>query len=79
MAGQFHKWLWGIPGLSPWALGPAHIIHDWIFEVHRCPNRKATPEEKAITFEQSAIILAQVGKALVEADLIDDNRLELGS
>ena len=33
--------------------------------------------ERAITFEQSALVLAQVGKALVEANLIDDNRLEL--
>lgn len=75
--GSVPQVLWGIPGLSPWALGPAYIIHDWIFEVHRCPNRKATSEEKAITFEQSAIILAQVGKALVEAGLVDDNKLEL--
>lgn len=75
--GSVPQVLWGIPGLSPWALGPAYIIHDWIFEVHRCPNRKATPEERAITFEQSAIILAQVGKALVEAGLVNDNRLEL--
>lgn len=69
----------GHPGAFTLGAWPAYIIHDWIFEVHRCPNRKATPEEKAITFEQSAIILAQVGKALVEADLIDDNRLELGN
>jgi hypothetical protein len=75
--GSVPQVLWGIPGLSPWALGPAYIIHDWIFEVHRCPNIKATPEEKAITFEESALILAQVGKALVETDLVDDNQLEL--
>src|SRR5262249_41845045 len=25
-----------IPGLSPWGLGPAYIIHDWLFFVHRC-------------------------------------------
>jgi hypothetical protein len=65
----------GIPGLSPWALGPAYVIHDWIFLVHRC-NLPAPPEVKAITFQQSAQILAEVGKSLVEANLINDNKLE---
>jgi hypothetical protein len=54
--GSVPQILWGIPGLSPWALGPAYIIHDWIFLVHRC-NLPAPPEVKAITFEQSAQIL----------------------
>jgi hypothetical protein len=73
--GSVPQILWGIPGLSPWALGPAYIIHDWIFLVHRC-NLPAPPEVKAITFEQSAQILAEVGKSLVEAGLIKDNRLD---
>jgi hypothetical protein len=73
--GSVPQILWGIPGLSPWALGPAYIIHDWIFLVHRC-SLPAPPEVKAITFEQSAQILAEVGKSLVEAGLIKDNRLE---
>ena len=73
--GSVPQILWGIPGLSPWALGPAYIIHDWIFLVHRC-NLPAPPEVKAITFPQSAQILAEVGKALVDAKLIKDNRLE---
>ena len=64
-----------IPGLSPWGIGPAYIIHDWIFEVHRCP-RPAPPEVKQITFKESAIILAEVGKALIEAGLIEHNMLE---
>jgi hypothetical protein len=73
--GSVPQVLWGIPGLSPWALGPAYIIHDWIFLVHRC-NLPAPSEVKAITFPQSAQILAEVGKALVDANLISDNRLE---
>lgn len=73
--GSVPQILWGIPGLSPWALGPAYIIHDWIFLVHRC-NLPAPSEVKAITFEQSAQILAEVGKSLVEAGLIKDNRLD---
>jgi Protein of unknown function (DUF1353) len=66
---------WSIPGLSPWALGPAAIVHDWIFLVHRC-GWPAPPEVKQITFEDSARILAQVGLALIEAGLVDHNLLE---
>lgn len=73
--GSVPQILWGIPGLSPWSLGPAYIIHDWIFLVHRC-DLPAPREVKDITFPQSAQILAEVGKALVDARLIDDNRLE---
>ena len=72
--GSIPRILWPIPGLSPWALGPAYIIHDWIVEVHRC-GRPAPPEVRAITFEQSAFILAEVGKALIEAGLVQHNRL----
>lgn len=72
--GSVPRVFWSVPGLSPWGLGPAYIIHDWIFEVHRC-NRDAPPEVREITFEQSALILAEVGRALVEAELIEHNLL----
>ena len=51
------------------------MIHDWLFEVHRC-HRPAPPEVAAITFEQSAQVLAEVGKSLVEAGLVDNNKLD---
>jgi hypothetical protein len=73
--GSIPRVFWGIPGLSPWGLGPAYIIHDWIFEVHRC-HRPAPPEVAQITFNQSALILAEVGKALIEAGLVRDNMLD---
>lgn len=73
--GSVPRVFWGIPGLSPWGLGPAYIIHDWIFLVHRC-KFPAPPEVAGITFEQSAQILAEVGKSLIEAGLIDNNKLE---
>jgi hypothetical protein len=73
--GSIPQVFWGIPGLSPWGLGPAYIIHDWIFEVHRC-GRDAPPEVKAITFDQSALILAEVGKELIRAGLIRDDMLD---
>lgn len=73
--GSIPRIFWSIPGLSPWGLGPAYIIHDWLFLVHRC-HRTAPPEVAAITFEQSAQILAEVGKQLIEHGLVKDNKLE---
>jgi hypothetical protein len=73
--GTIPRIFWSIPGLSPWGLGPAYVIHDWLFEVHRC-HRPAPPEVAAITFEQSAQVLAEVGKSLVEAGLVQNNKLE---
>jgi hypothetical protein len=73
--GSVPRIFWGVPGLSPWGLGPAYVIHDWIFLVHRC-QRPAPPEVAQITFGQSALILAEIGKALVEAGLVRHNLLE---
>jgi hypothetical protein len=73
--GSIPRIFWSIPGLSPWGLGPAYVIHDWLFEVHRC-HRPAPPEVAAITFEQSAQVLAEIGKSLVEAGLVDHNKLD---
>lgn len=70
--GSVPRIFWSIPGLSPWGLGPAYIIHDWIFLVHRC-NLPGHPEISQITFEQSALVLAEVAKSLVKAGLIDHN------
>ena len=73
--GSVPRIFWSIPGLSPWGLGPAYIIHDWLFEVHRC-GRPAQPHEVNIDFDKSALILAQVGVCLVNAGLIDDDKLD---
>ena len=71
--GSVPRILWSVPGLSPWGLGPAYIIHDWIFRVHRC--RLDVPGVKDINFVQSAQALAEVGKALIKANLIPDDKL----
>lgn len=70
--GSVPRIFWGIPGLSPWGLAPAYIIHDWLFEVRRC--RK--PGWDKYTFEQSALILAEVGKALIDHGLIKHDMLD---
>lgn len=82
--GSIPRMLWGIRGLSPWGLGPAYVIHDWIFLVHRCQHldswarrHPSVPDEvKHVTFEQSALILAQVGKNLIEHGLAKNYLLE---
>jgi hypothetical protein len=73
--GSIPRLLWSIPGLSPWGLGPAYVIHDYLFIVHRC-GWNAPPEIKEITFEQSAEVLAEVGKALIESGLVKDDLLD---
>ena len=73
--GSVPRVFWSIPGLSPWGLGPAYIIHDWLFYVHRC-NLPAPEHEINITFDQSAIILAEVGLALIEKGLIKHDLLD---
>jgi uncharacterized protein DUF1353 len=71
--GSIPRVFWGIPGLSPWGLGPAYIIHDWLFQAHRC--QYAVPEAN-FNFKQSAIALAEVGKALIASGLIDNDLLD---
>jgi hypothetical protein len=72
--GSIPQIFWSIPGLSTWGLGPAFVIHDYIFEVHRCgwPD----PEVAKLTFEDSAVVLAEVGKALIQHGLIRDDALD---
>ena len=71
--GSVPRVFWNIPGLSPWGFGPAYVIHDYIFAVHRCgwPD----PVVSQIKFEESAEILAEVGKVLIETGLIKDDAL----
>jgi hypothetical protein len=71
--GSVPRAFWNIPGLSPWSFGPAYVIHDYIFAVHRCGWDD--PVVSQIKFEESAEILAEVGKFLIEAGLIKDDAL----
>jgi hypothetical protein len=70
-----------ITGLSPWGFGPAYIVHDWIFYGRHCYVDPAPAEfsdvarfddvngkngSLPITFDESALILAEVIKTLVD-------------
>lgn len=65
--GSVPRIFWSIEGLSPWGLGPAYVIHDWLFFQHRC----GPPGERdRFTFEEAALILAEVGEQLKKAGLV---------
>ena len=59
--------LWSIPPYSPWGYAPGYIIHDWVFEAHRCGNDD-------ISFEESAVILGDAIKTLMENDCAPKNK-----
>jgi hypothetical protein len=72
--GSIPRFFWNIPGLSPWAFGPAYVIHDYIFTVHRCGWND--PVASQITFDQSALVLAEIGKALLDRKLVKHDALD---
>ncbi len=47
---------------SPWGFGPAFVIHDWLFQMKSCK----LPGYEKLTFEQSADIMAEVIKTMME-------------
>jgi hypothetical protein len=60
--GSIPRLFWGIPGYSPWGYAPAYIIHDWLFVAHHCQY----PEVASVTFADSARLLAEGIKTLME-------------
>ena len=61
-------------GFSPWGYAPAYMIHDWLFTARRClvdgdpdPRYAAL---KDVNFQESAEILGEAIKALVEAGVV---------
>ena len=59
--GSIPRILHGIGKFSPWIYAPAYLIHDWIFIAHKT---KTSPDND-ITFEESAMILAEAIKTLM--------------
>jgi hypothetical protein len=74
--GSIPRLLWGLSNFSPWGYAPAYMIHDWLFAAHKC---KVAPDN-AWTFEQSASILAECIKTLMEVGFsdFDGNAQKLG-
>jgi hypothetical protein len=64
--GSIPRLFWSVPGYSPWAMGPAYIIHDWLFMAHHCN----TPGYEQVSFDDSARIMGASIKTLMEADTV---------
>ena len=53
------------PGpMFTWGYAPAYIVHDWLFELHHC----GYPTSKAYSFEDSAILMGEALKTLMETN-----------
>lgn len=64
-------------GFSPWGYAPAYMIHDWLFVARHCNlDGMATEEERKVadmSFRESAQIVAEAIKTLVEAGRVQPN------
>lgn len=59
--GSLPRFLWGVKGYSPWGYAPAYVVHDWLFEEHRCNA------QLGYSFEDSVQLMAEGLKAVMEA------------
>ena len=64
-------------GFNPWGYAPAYMMHDWLFQAHRC-NRdsqanKAEIPMAGMTFEESADVLAEAIETLVRQNKVKRN------
>lgn len=65
--GSVPKVLHSFGNFNPWTYGPAFMIHDWIFVAHKCD----TVPDNDIAFEESAIIMAEAMKTIMEVGFKD--------
>ncbi len=65
--GSIPRILHGLSKFSPWGYAPGYIIHDWVFVAHKC---KESPDDD-ITFDESAILLAECIKTMMEVGFRD--------
>lgn len=66
--GSIPRFLWNAPNLSPWDFAPAYLIHDWLFEQHHC-----FPEKQRFAFQDTAVILAEAVKTMIQTDCVEAN------
>lgn len=64
--GSIPRIFWWVPGYSPWGIGPAYIIHDWLFAAHHC----STAGYDQVQFDDSARILGEAIKTLMETGVV---------
>lgn len=64
-------------GLSPWGYAPAYMVHDWLFVARHCLS-DGTPTDAhrkldAVTFQDSAEIIAEAIKGLIASGKVQGN------
>jgi hypothetical protein len=66
-------------GFSPWGFGPAYAVHDWIFFGRHCildgEDGPWFNDIRDISFDESALILAEAIKTLVDYGQVRDNAI----
>lgn len=60
--GSIPRVVWFESSLSPWAYGPAFLIHDWEFDLKHCKRNERSFEEVRDTMMEAI-------KTLIEMDL----------
>jgi hypothetical protein len=84
--GSIPKPLRALDGFSPWGYAPAYIVHDWLFAAHHCivlgEQNMGEPLDqveydkvRAVQFEDSAVVLAEVMKTLMRDMRVEENPL----
>jgi hypothetical protein len=70
-------------GFNPWGYAPAYMIHDWLFTARHCiVDRQSNADYdrlKNVTFEDSAVILGEAIRGLVEANQVKRNDVAGGT
>jgi hypothetical protein len=70
-------------GFSPWGFAPAYMVHDWIFVGRHCIvdgiNTSRFENVKDVTFDESALILAEIIKTLIETNKVPKNQFAFGA
>jgi hypothetical protein len=64
--GSIPRIFWSVPGYSPWGIGPAYIIHDWLFTAHHC----SAAGYDLMHFEDSARVMGETIKTLMETHIV---------
>lgn len=66
-------------GFSPWGYAPAYMIHDWLFFARHCiasgKDGKRFDDVRDVNFDESAAILGQVIRTLIDDGQVTKNDL----
>ncbi len=73
--GSIPRPLWILRNYSPWGFAPAFIVHDWLYEMKHCKH----PGFEQLTFEESALVMAEIMKTMITSKKVDAGPLTVDS